>query len=140
MNQKEIDEFKSLITPDISYYLPPHISKENLYDTLSNCITRQVPFQDIEFTPNKTSLVGTDVPEEYDGEWDKLLWRRPSDVFEKPFTLWGSIYACPIKQGSLGDAYLLCALSSLAENPKFVAQLFPIKVKNDYGLYGVWLN
>ncbi len=50
-----------------------------------------------------------------------------------------SITPDDIKQGSLGDCYYLCSLSTLAERPYLVKRLFLTKNYNTEGVYGVFL-
>ena len=86
-------------------------------------------FVDIEFPPVESSLYP---PSEVKPLPYKVVWKRPRDfmiidksqglnppeVFEK------KIEPSDIKQGVLGDCWLMCALGSLAEMPYLVERLF----------------
>ena len=92
---------------------------------------RDIPmnFIDIEFPPADSSLFPVGVRNPYKR---KIVWKRPAEfmtvdpsqglnppeVFEK------KIEPDDIKQGKLGDCWLMCALSSLAEMPYLVERLF----------------
>ena len=51
----------------------------------------------------------------------------------------GKIEPNDIKQGGLGDCYLLSSLSALAEYENLISRLFESKTYNDAGCYCVWL-
>ncbi|EGR30491.1 hypothetical protein IMG5_130830 [Ichthyophthirius multifiliis] len=73
--------------------------------------------------------------------WRQITWKRPSEFLNSEnIKLFDVIEPDDIKQGLLGDCYLLCALSALAEQQELVERLFHVKVKSDYGIYSIWLN
>ena len=88
-------------------------------------------FLDIEFPPTDSSIYS---PNELEKPFDQqiIVWKRPKDfmlvdkaknlappeVFDK------KIEPNDIKQGILGNCWLMCALSSLAEMPYLVERLF----------------
>lgn len=80
--------------------------------------------------------------------FDTLIqWRRPSEFLEvdmnrglKEITIfYDSIDSSDIKQGCLGNSWVLCALASLAERPSLVERLFVTKEINNNGIYRVKL-
>ncbi|KRW98699.1 hypothetical protein PPERSA_00287 [Pseudocohnilembus persalinus] len=44
-----------------------------------------------------------------------------------------------IQQGQLGDCYLQCALSAMAEWPERIQKLFTTEKANSEGVYGIWV-
>mmetsp|Transcript_6709 Transcript_6709/g.11909 ORF Transcript_6709/g.11909 Transcript_6709/m.11909 type:complete len:795 (-) Transcript_6709:1604-3988(-) len=69
-----------------------------------------------------------------------IHWRRPSEFMTGTYSLFhGEIEPNDIKQGKLGDCWLMCALSSLAERPELVRRLFLIEEANAEGIYRVRL-
>lgn len=52
---------------------------------------------------------------------------------------WNEPAPTDILQGYLGDCYLLCAISALAEQPSLVKRLFYFPQTNEHGVIGVWL-
>ena len=70
----------------------------------------------------------------------KVEFKRISDIYDG-ITLLDKDKISPldIKQGNLGDCYLLSALSVLAEKPFLIYRLFEIREFNDVGIYCVWL-
>lgn len=69
-----------------------------------------------------------------------VVWRRPSEFFRGPFDIFvDNIEPNDIKQGMLGDCWLMCALSSLAERPELVRRLFVTTKANQEGIYRVRL-
>ena len=73
----------------------------------------------------------------------KVVWRRFSEFFEEPevFIADEGVDISPndIKQGKLGDCWLMCALGAIAEFPAVVKQLFPsgMETFQESGLYRV---
>ena len=54
-----------------------------------------------------------------------IEWRKASDIFKGEFALFeGEIAVDDLKQGSLGNCYLLAAISAMADNPQMIAQMF----------------
>ena len=78
---------------------------------------------------------------EFPEQWRSLSWARASAVFGRGnFDVFKDIDPNDIRQGENGDCYLLCCLSSLAEQPSLIKRLFDIEHANDQGVYAVWLN
>lgn len=51
----------------------------------------------------------------------------------------GKIEPTDIKQGRLGDCYLLSSVAAISEFPFIVKRLFETTDVSSYGYYGVWL-
>lgn len=66
-------------------------------------------------------------------------WRRASEIFDDKEKIYESFSAADIIKGGLNDAYLLAALSALAEFPGRVQKLFVTGEKNPAGCYVVKL-
>ena len=81
---------------------------------------------------------------------DCIVWRRPVDFLPAgtPIHIFeGQIEPNDIKQGQLGDCWLMCSLSSIAEFPDLVRGLYVIKEYNERGVYqlrlckgGLWIT
>jgi hypothetical protein len=75
--------------------------------------------------------------------WEIFEWRRPAQVYGKGnYSLFDGIAPGDIKQGHCGDCYFLSCLSSLAEDPKKIQDIFLVKKVNDAGCYAVkvWVD
>ena len=119
----------------------PALKSNRLRNLLQYCEENQVLFVDREFPPNQNSLIGNPVPSDYTGQLQVVEWKRASALFgDDAYDIFKGITPCDIIQGSLGNCYLLCALSSLAEHPQLISRLFDFNEANDYGVHGVWLN
>lgn len=73
-------------------------------------------------------------------EWDNLVWKRPKDVYGErniPFKLFETIGPNDVKQGKCGDCYFLSSVSSLAEYPERVKNIFITQEVNEAGCYAV---
>lgn len=87
------------------------------------------------------ALIDLTMPNHIDAdEWRKYQWRRASDVYGKgKFKIYDEISPTDIVQGQLGDCYFLSAVSSLAEKPERVKNIFLTKEVNDAGCYALKL-
>lgn len=98
-------------------------------------------WEDPTFRYGEDVLFDKDLPrkEEHD-DWPNYQWRRPEDVYGKGnFSVYKTIDPSDISQGFLGDCYFLSSLSSLAEFPKRIEQIFLNKDVNDSGCYALKL-
>jgi len=119
----------------------PSLNTEFYDNTKRYCQQKQILFVDKEFPPKKPSLVPSPAPSDYRGQWDTLSWSRADQLFgEGQYELFRNIEPRDILQGSLGDCYFLCSLSSLAEYPKLISRLFDENSINENGICSVWLH
>jgi len=117
------------------------LCKKNVefYDQLEAQLIKQgVLFEDRSFGPVTSSLT-TNVVEFPRAE--EITWKRLSEVYKNEAMKVCSDDIGPndIKQGHLGDCYLLSALSVLAEQRKFIKRLFHSKHVSPVGCYSIWL-
>jgi len=62
--------------------------------------------------------------EKYHDAWQKMEWKRASEIFPN-YKLFGeTIDPDDIKQGAIGDCYFVSSVSALAERPERVRALF----------------
>lgn len=103
-----------------------------------------IAFVDIDFPPVDSSVFN----DSNDTPFDVLIhWRKPSDFMTvdynqgllEPSIFYESIEPNDIRQGSLGDAWFLSALATLAERPALVERLFITKEVNASGIYKIRL-
>jgi len=84
------------------------------------CARRETHFVDLEFPPVASSLGPG-------AEGKAITWRRPSEFMEGPFDVFvDRIEPNDIRQGQLGDCWLMCSLSALAEFPTLVEDIFRV--------------
>lgn len=70
--------------------------------------------------------------------WGDFVWKRPSEIYgEGNFTLYDHIDPGDIKQGKCGDCYFLSCLSSLAEYPERIQDIFVNDFVNKAGCYAI---
>lgn len=95
------------------------------------------PFIDPEFPPEEVSI-------DPSGSFSKLdrpeLWVR-ARILGSPISccLFDQIHPEAIRQGGLGDCWLMGSLASLARYPKRIKSLFDTKQLSEDGKYSVWL-
>jgi calpain-15 len=140
---------KTVFHPELQ--LDPSAEKLNAL-----CESNGTHFVDCTFAPLANSLYaaptinyrGDAVEAEPIKKNECIVWRRPSEFITdgKPIHVFeGKIEPDDIKQGQLGDCWLMCSLSSIAEFPRLVEDLFITKQTNPNGVYmlrickgGVW--
>lgn len=70
--------------------------------------------------------------------WSSFVWKRPKEVYGAGnFTLYKKIGPNDVIQGAAGDCYFLATLSSMAEHPDRIKNIFITKEPNDAGCYAV---
>ena len=144
--QKNDPTIKSLFkTSKIMQNLGDFVIKgNNMYDTLlKDCKTWNKRYTDPDFPPEQASLAQdwTALSAKQKVNWKKYVWRRADEIFGSDYDVfYDDIEPNDIKQGQLGDCYLLSSLSSLAERPHIVRKIFHPDVKNEQGIYNIWLN
>ena len=152
------------------YLMLPELPYFNAFEEVySNAKKTGKSFVDPAFPPQKSSLMER-VNSQKEYEWANIKWLRPQEfmkgayyVFNTPDHVAGAMtlrQSCMVKssgiekgieiddilQGSLGDCYFLSSLSSLAENPSRIRNLFISKQSNETcGVYcvnicheGIW--
>lgn len=102
-----------------------------LFDPKENAaeiIAKGAAWEDTSF-PHDNSVV--------EGLGGPFKWARASELYRKKEKVYDSFSPNDIVQGSLGDCYLLSAISSLAEFPGRVERIFSQKERNDAGCYAI---
>lgn len=99
------------------------------------------PFVDPHFHADQSSIFDDSMPRRGGiDKWGDFEWKRPSEVYgEGNFTLYDHIDPSDIKQGKCGDCYFLSCLSSLAENPERIQDIFVNDFVNKAGCYALTL-
>ena len=132
---------KDITYHKISAIVPHGLRNKKEEQVLEICRKYNTRFRDPEFAPNSKSLVGN--PPDSDNQLDPnaYQWGSAEDIFgQGGYSVFNGVDPSDIQQGYLGDCYLLCAISSLAERPSLVYRLFDTVEPNKYGVYSVWLN
>ena len=93
------------------------------------------PWTDPDFQPNMKSLFNPSIDEGDASLYRSLAWKRAKDIYKQPKVFSGGIEPNDINQGSLGDCYFLAVLSSLAEFPERIMDMFVTQSINDAGIY-----
>lgn len=95
-------------------------------------------FIDEEFPPKFPSISKTN---EVPPNWRSFTFKRASEFMDpRQIQVFLGIDPNDIRQGILGDCYLLCSFSVLAERPKLIKRLFITEQYNEEGCYALWLN
>ena len=104
-------------------------------------IDARKPWRDPYFKADINSILDpTMMRSERLKNWETYTWKRPADAFKgNNFTIYNEISPTDIKQGDCGDCYILSSISSLAEFPERVKDIFITKEVNEAGCYAVKL-
>lgn len=108
---------------------------------LQFCKDNGVLFCDKQFPNNNVSLFQSPPHPEYvrsKTNWN-FSWARPAKVLGGYHLFVDDPSPNDIRQGYLGDCYLLCSIASLAEQPTLIRRLFHFPDVNPHGVLGVWL-
>ena len=91
-------------------------------EIIKQCRENKRKYDDVEFFPDDSALY--DDPNEFpDYHNPEYQWVRPEDISEAPKLLVDGIAPGDVKQGALGDCWLLGAFSCLATNPQLLRNL-----------------
>ena len=99
------------------------------------------PWTDKSFPANKNSILDRTImrPERL-RNWETFVWKRPTEVYGPgKFQLFNKIDPSDIKQGYCGDCYFLSSISSLAEYPDRIKEIFITESINEAGCYALKL-
>lgn len=107
-------------------------------DIISKFQAKGEKFVDEEFPPKFSSVSKTG---QHPPEWKGIVFKRATEFMDpSQVRVFRDIDPNDIRQGKLGDCYLLCSLSVLAEREKLIKRLFITEEANEVGCYAVWLN
>lgn len=95
------------------------------------------PWTDPDFPPQASSLYNPKIDEVDRNAFDSFTWKRASAIYNPLYIFEDGVEPNDINQGQLGDCYYLAALSSLAEFPERVQNMFVTKNVNKAGIYMV---
>merc|ERR1719181_206632 len=93
-------------------------------------------FVDLTYPPTEVPGIRTKTDSKPPG---RLVYKRSTDIFSNPRVFKDDIHPDDVRQGRLGDCWLMCALSACAEFPALIKKLFPDGTKHANGLYRVKL-
>lgn len=100
------------------------------------CASNSVSFVDKAFPPTRKSITGGDVQDR--PRLAAIKWKRVQDIYPG-CALTDEINATQLRQGSLGNAYFLSALSVVAQKPSRLRRLLPSADSPSSGVLAVWL-
>jgi calpain-15 len=80
-----------------------------------------------------------DIAEEEKETYDSLEWKRITEIIDDPQMIVDGIHPNDIKQGYLGDCYLLAVMSAMCEFPEQIYDLLGTKEANKSGIYCIFM-
>jgi len=156
--RKKIDYSDEFVSNNISDYLKKEeeVQYEYYNNKKPNYISGQ-QFIDQDFPPNKTTLAAVDP---YTGQRRKphflhlpdslsqqqinsYVFKRPKDLFNGKYYLYkDDICYEDVKQGTLGDCFLMSVIASLSKRPDLIKAIFKTTTINPDGFYEIfyWEN
>lgn len=127
--------------------------KYEYFDNIEPDYVPGTPFVDKNFPPNQMSLKALDPKTGIkkkshfkhgekalsQGTIDFIEWKRPKDAFEKQYYLFkDEICYDDVKQGSIGDCYLMSVLAALSQRPDLIQGAFKTQTVNPDGFYEIF--
>ncbi|CAI2349911.1 unnamed protein product [Caenorhabditis sp. 36 PRJEB53466] len=79
----------------------------NFQQERQRCLDQRILFEDPQFPANDSSLYYKTRPDE------PIVWKRPGEIYENPQLIVGEKSRFDVKQGALGDCWLLAAVANL---------------------------
>ena len=104
----------SAISQAVNYTM---VIPSNYEKYLKNCQSKRTNFIDSEF-PHTDRSVGVSV------ERRRIVWKRLPEVVKNAVMVQKSIEPYDVQQGNVGDCYFLASVSSIAEDPKRIEDIF----------------
>jgi hypothetical protein len=100
------------------------------------------PFTDDEFPPLLQSLYFPRYRCERRGLFSSMVWKRAAEIWPDCEVIADGISAGDVKQGKVGDCFLMAALAAMATQPSSIERLLVTKTRSDSGKYVVklWLT
>jgi hypothetical protein len=94
---------------------------QDFYRLRSKCLESGKQFVDPQFPPCSTSLT----LKANDGSIEGIEWKRPAEICDSPKFLVEGYSRFDVKQGELGDCWLLAAIANLTLHKKLLAKVVP---------------
>ncbi|GFO35614.1 calpain-a, partial [Plakobranchus ocellatus] len=88
------------------------LAEQNYDDIKKTCLEQGIQFEDPEFPAVDTSIFFSSKPPR------PFEWKRPHEICENPEWISDGASRFDVRQGELGDCWLLAAVASLTCNPK----------------------
>ncbi|XP_006807015.1 calpain-2 catalytic subunit-like [Neolamprologus brichardi] len=108
------------------------------YEALrQQCLGTGSLFQDDRFPPEPKSL-GYNQLGPYSSKTKGIVWKRPTELCSNPQFIDDGATRTDIRQGSLGDCWLLAAIASLTLNQEILARVVPPDQSFTEGYAGIF--
>uniref|UniRef100_A0A0B7AGX8 Calpain-3 n=2 Tax=Arion vulgaris TaxID=1028688 RepID=A0A0B7AGX8_9EUPU len=88
------------------------LAQQKYDDIKSKCLAEGINFEDTEFEAENTSIFFSSAPPR------PFEWKRPHELCDNPEFITSGASRFDVRQGELGDCWLLAAVASLTCNPK----------------------
>ncbi|GAB1607463.1 calpain-9-like isoform X4 [Argonauta hians] len=96
------------------------MQEQNYDDIVKKCKEENILFEDPEFPADDSSLYLTP------GHRGNVQWLRPKEICNEPKFFVGGATRFDVKQGELGDCWLLAAVASLTIDQKLLFRVVPL--------------
>ncbi|EFO92715.1 CRE-CLP-7 protein [Caenorhabditis remanei] len=91
----------------------------NFQQERQRCLEQRILFEDPQFPANDSSLYYKTRPDE------PIVWKRPGEIYENPQLIVGEKSRFDVKQGALGDCWLLAAVANLTLRDELFYRVVP---------------
>jgi hypothetical protein len=134
-DQKYISTCENKETEESSMEKKEFSATQNFHNIRDECLRDKVLFEDPDFLPCNASLF---VQKDH---WDvnlNIQWKRASQICANPRLLIDGATRFDIKQGELGDCWLLAAMTDLTLHKKLLHKVVPLDQSFIEGYAGVF--
>ncbi|PIO58971.1 calpain family cysteine protease, partial [Teladorsagia circumcincta] len=91
----------------------------DFYKERERCLTSKILFEDPEFPAAEQSLYYKTPPDQH------VEWKRPAEIIDDPQLIVGEKSRFDVKQGALGDCWLLAAVANLTLRDELFYRVVP---------------
>ncbi|KAK4300804.1 hypothetical protein Pmani_027019 [Petrolisthes manimaculis] len=99
--------------------LRPRGQVQDFYGLRQQCLDEGTLFEDPDFPAEDTSIFFSRAPPK------PFEWKRPNEIIDDPQLFIGGATRFDVKQGELGDCWLLAAVANLTLNKRLFYQIVP---------------
>ncbi|XP_077342661.1 calpain-9 [Lithobates pipiens] len=112
--------------------LTTHSSGKTYEQLKQECLQKGTLFEDIDFPAHDSSLFYSEKPN------IPFVWKRPKEIVKDPEFILGGASRTDVRQGDLGDCWLLAAIASLTLNEKLLYRVVPPDQSFGSGYAGIF--
>ncbi|XP_072266398.1 calpain-8-like [Pyxicephalus adspersus] len=116
---------------------PAKYLNQDYEELWAQCLASGTLFEDPTFPAAQSSLGVNDLGPKSE-KVQGLIWKRPAEIKENPQFINEGANRADVRQGSLGDCWLLCSIASLTLNEECLNRVVPVEQSFDTNYAGIF--